>query len=144
MLTWKSQQQKVKSAGSSMAAECLSAKAAWAHGLYLRDLIGHLVPQERTIPIRMVTDNDDLYKMVKERKRSIPKDRSLTIAIHQLRESLDQEEVSLLFEPGKTNPADALTKPLSDDRTLKSAMKGHITNFGKDLDPMAPKRHTSG
>ena len=91
MLTWKSQQQKVKSAGSSMAAECLSAKAAWAHGLYIRDLIGHLVPQTRVLPIRMVTDNDDLYKMVKERKRSIPKDRSLTIAINQLRESMDQD-----------------------------------------------------
>ena len=140
MLTWKSQQQKTKSAGSSMAAECLSAKVAWAHGIYLRDLIASLVPQARTLPVNMVTDNDDLYKMVKERKRAIPKDRSLTIAIHQLRESADLDRVSVLFQPGKSNPSDALTKPLPDDKNLIDAMKGHIDNFGKDLDPLGPKR----
>ena len=78
--------------------------------------------------------------MVKQRKRTIPKDRSLTIAVHQLRESADLDEVSVLFEPGKTNPSDGLTKILPDSKYLIDVMNGEIGHFGKDLDPQGPKR----
>ena len=139
LVQWKSAAQTQKSVGSSMAAECYAAKPAWIHGLYVCDMIHHLTG--RILPLNLVTDNDDLYKVIKIRKRAIPKDRSLTLAVYQLRESADMDNVNVLFTPGKVNAADGLTKPLSDLSSLFDIMKGKPSHIGKDVDPMAPKRN---
>ena len=138
LVQWKSAAQTQKSAGSSMAAECFAAKPSWIAGLYLRDLIKSLTG--RFLPLNLVTDNDDLYKIVKLRKRQIPRDRSLTIAVYQMRESADLDQVNILFTPGKVNSADGLTKPLGDLTPLLEIMNGRASNLGADVDPLAPKK----
>ena len=95
---------------------------------------------QRSLPIRCATDNDDLYKIVKIRKRTIPKDRSMTICVHVLRECVDLDDIQVSFVPGRVNPADALTKPLSDMSPLLKIMTGEVANMGQDLDPISKKR----
>ena len=132
VLAWKSTTQK-RVVTSSMAAECFAAQQAWRHALHLRQLLLGMDPSRGTLKITCATDNDDLYKIVKIRKRSVPKDRSLTICVHVLRESVDLDNLLVDFVPGKVNPADALTKPLSNMDTLLDLMKGMANNLGKSL-----------
>ena len=139
VLTWKSTTQK-RRVGSSMAAECYAAQPAWRHALYMRRLIGGIIPQCLHLPVVCATDNDDLDKIAKIRKRTIPKDRSLTICLHILREMIDLDDLVVHFVEGKCNPADALTKPLMDLTKLYNLTQGFAKNIGEDFDPLAPKR----
>ena len=128
-----------KMAGSSMASECYAAQSAWQMGLHLRALINGMVPG-KLLQLRCTTDNDDLYKAVKIRKRSVPKDRSLTLSVYILRECADLNKVNLNFVPGLSNPADALTKPMSSMDNLINLMKGEAANLGHEADPLGSKR----
>jgi len=139
LLAWKSTMLR-KMAGSSMASECFSAQSGWQMGLHLRALINGMSPGKQLLQLRCTTDNDDLYKAVKIRKRSVPKDRSLTLSVYILRECADLDRVTLCFVPGLANPADALTKPLSDMDNLIKLMRGEASNLGQEADPMGPKR----
>ena len=142
LVSWKSSTLK-KKAASSMAAECFSAQVAWQHGQYLRDLLKDLSPVFTKLHLSFTTDNDDLYKTVKIRKRSLPKDRSLTLCVAILRESADDETVTVKFIPGLDNPSDALTKPLHAPQmqSLMKIMEGNGVNYlGLDFDPLSSKR----
>jgi hypothetical protein len=141
LVQWKSATQTVKSANSSMAAECIAAKPAWILGIYLRNLIKGMTG--KFLKLNFAIDNDDLYKAVKLRKRAIPKDRSLTLTVHQLRESADEDGVTVKFTPGKVNIADGLTKPLPNYDNLKKVMQGQIADLGTEVDPLAPKREAT-
>jgi len=109
-------------------------------GLHLRALINGMSSGKQQLQLRCTTDNDDLYKAINIRKRSVPKDRSLTLSVYNLRECADLEKVTLCFVPGLANPADALTKPLSDMDNLVKLMRSEAINMGQEADPMGPKR----
>ena len=73
LLAWKSSRQS-KHAASSMAAECFAAQVAWQHGLYVRDLIKDFTPaSKQTLKVNFVTDNDDLYKVIKSGNAKYPR-----------------------------------------------------------------------
>ncbi len=97
-------------------------------------------PRPKPFPVISATDNDDIYKVIKIRKRSIPKDRSLTLCVHSLREMADLDGVELHFVEGKFNPADALTKPLTNMTPLLNLMNGKAVNMGEERDPLSAKR----
>ena len=139
LISWKSGVQK-RRVTSSMAAECYAAKAAWQQGIHLQRLINGMCPDEKPLTTRCAVDNDDLYKIVKLRKRSVPKDRSLTICVHMLREIVDDDGLTVAFVEGRVNPADALTKPLTDATPLLQLMRGAAANMGAEVDPIGKKR----
>ena len=139
LMSWKSSVQK-RRVTSSMAAECYAAKAAWQMGVHLQWLLNGMCPEEKPLGVRCAVDNDDLYKIVKLRKRTVPKDRSLTICVHMLRELVDEDNLKLTFVEGKVNPVDALTKPLSDASPLIELMRGNASNMGAEVEPIGKKR----
>ena len=139
VLAWKSATQK-RRVSSSMASECYAAQPAWRHALHLQRLLSGMLRLTTKLSVRSATDNDDLYKIIKIRKRSVPKDRSLTICVHTLREMVDHDDMGLHFVEGKVNPADSLTKPMTNMQSLLTLMRGTAVNIGEDHEPLAAKR----
>ena len=114
LVSWKSKVQQ-RHARSSMAAELTALTHAAAHALYLRGLFTELTGL--FLPITIWTDSRDVIDAIMASRRTLPKDRSLVLAMAYLRD-LNTHERQLTFKwlPSSSNLADELTKPMTSTR----------------------------
>ena len=94
---------------SSFAAESIAAVSAYGVAMMIQDTISSLF--QFKLPITLVTDSSGLHRNCAT--ESTPRDKSTLQDITKLRMAYDEKQLEkIVWIPGNSNPADALTKPL--------------------------------
>jgi len=100
-------------ARSSMAAELQACELLLGHLVYVHDLIKDSFGVD--LPMKAATDAKDVISMVNQRKRVLPKDRTLTLTVFSVRDIVDHYGVSLDYVPTTECITNELTKPTGLD-----------------------------
>ena len=105
-----------RTAKSSMSAELSAAVYASEQALYVRDFLKELV-NVRLVP-RLWIDASCVSDAVNVRRRTLPRDKGLTLALQYLRELVNDDEIEIKKIDGSDQLADELTKPMSVSKLL--------------------------
>ena len=113
LITWKSQRQKV-TAMSSAEAEYMAMSSCARDIIYINNILGELGYLDANVPAYLYTDSATAIQ-ISEKAGLSKRSKSIRLAYHNVRACVADGTISLRFIPGKHNPADALTKPVSRD-----------------------------
>ena len=79
------------------------------------------------IKIKCYVDNKGLLELINKTKD--PSEKRLIVTMASLRESVEKEEIDVIYIPSKMMPADVLTKKSANGFVLKSYLEIELTIY---------------